>query len=105
MSRLEMYLVTPEGLRPMKEVGLYGRVAKMKLFRPPVSNYLTTCKIKAPIVHRGHATWYLQRATASLLKASRCIFIDVESAEWRAPDFELANHNTRNLYSASVATA
>lgn len=37
VSRLEMYLVTPEGLRPMKEVGLYGRVAKMKLFRPPVS--------------------------------------------------------------------
>lgn len=34
-----MYLVTPEGLRPMKEVGLYGRVAKMKLFRPPVSYY------------------------------------------------------------------
>lgn len=38
VNRLEMYLVTPEGLRPMKEVGLYGRVAKMKLFRPPVSN-------------------------------------------------------------------
>ncbi|XP_047994134.1 DNA damage-binding protein 1 [Leguminivora glycinivorella] len=35
VNRLEMYLVTPEGLRPMKEVGLYGRVAKMKLFRPP----------------------------------------------------------------------
>lgn len=35
-SRLEVYLVTPEGLRPMKEVGLYGRVAKMKLFRPAV---------------------------------------------------------------------
>lgn len=39
VSRLEMYLVTPEGLRPMKEVGLYGRVAKMKLFRPPVSTF------------------------------------------------------------------
>lgn len=37
VTRLEMYLVTPEGLRPMKEVGLYGRVAKMKMFRPPVS--------------------------------------------------------------------
>lgn len=43
VSRLEMYLVTPEGLRPMKEVGLYGRVAKMKMFRPPVSNYLSIC--------------------------------------------------------------
>lgn len=39
-SRLEMYLVTPEGLRSLKEVGLYGRVAKMKLFRPPVSWYI-----------------------------------------------------------------
>ncbi|XP_050293342.1 DNA damage-binding protein 1 [Anthonomus grandis grandis] len=33
-SRLEIYLVTPEGLRPIKEVGLYGKVAVMKLFRP-----------------------------------------------------------------------
>lgn len=40
VTRLEMYLVTPEGLRPMKEVGLYGRVAKMKMFRPPVSGKL-----------------------------------------------------------------
>ncbi|XP_047506298.1 DNA damage-binding protein 1 [Pieris napi] len=35
VSRLEMYVVTPEGLHPMKEVGLYGKVAKMKMFRPP----------------------------------------------------------------------
>ncbi|XP_022126160.1 DNA damage-binding protein 1 [Pieris rapae] len=35
VSRLEMYIVTPEGLHPMKEVGLYGKVAKMKMFRPP----------------------------------------------------------------------
>ncbi|XP_071453607.1 DNA damage-binding protein 1 [Hetaerina americana] len=34
-TRLEMYLVTPEGLRPLKEVGLYGKVAVMKFFRPP----------------------------------------------------------------------
>jgi DNA damage-binding protein 1 len=33
-TRLEIYLVTPEGLRPVKEVGLYGKVAVMKLFRP-----------------------------------------------------------------------
>ncbi|CAH0552007.1 unnamed protein product [Brassicogethes aeneus] len=33
-TRLEIYLVTPEGLRPIKEVGLYGKVAVMKLFRP-----------------------------------------------------------------------
>ena len=36
-TRLEIYLVTPEGLRPLKEVGLYGKVAVMKFFRPPVS--------------------------------------------------------------------
>ncbi|KAF5280874.1 hypothetical protein FQR65_LT03023 [Abscondita terminalis] len=33
-TRLEIYLVTPEGLRPIKEVGLYGKVAVMKLYRP-----------------------------------------------------------------------
>nr|CAG4642998.1 EOG090X00HD [Ilyocryptus agilis] len=32
-TRLEIYLVTPEGLRPLKEVGIYGRIAVMKLYR------------------------------------------------------------------------
>jgi len=32
--RLDIYLVTPEGLRPLKEVGLYGKIAVMKLYRP-----------------------------------------------------------------------
>lgn len=36
-SRLEIYLVTPEGLRPIKEVGINGKIAVMKLFRPAVS--------------------------------------------------------------------
>ena len=36
-TRVEIYLVTPEGLRPVKEVGIYGRIAVMELFRPPVS--------------------------------------------------------------------
>lgn len=35
-NRLDIYLVTPEGLRPIKEIGLYGKVAVMKLFRPQV---------------------------------------------------------------------
>jgi hypothetical protein len=35
-NRLEIYIVTPEGLRPLKEIGLYGKVAVMKFFRPPV---------------------------------------------------------------------
>ncbi|XP_064073907.1 DNA damage-binding protein 1 [Vanessa tameamea] len=54
VSRLEMYLVTPEGLRPMKEVGLYGRVAKMKLFRPPYEKkdlvFILTARYNAMIL-------------------------------------------------------
>ncbi|RZF44982.1 hypothetical protein LSTR_LSTR001943 [Laodelphax striatellus] len=34
-TRIEIQLVTPEGLRPLREIGLYGRVAVMKFFRPP----------------------------------------------------------------------
>lgn len=34
-TRIEIYVVTPEGLRPVKEVGIYGRIAVMELFRPP----------------------------------------------------------------------
>ncbi|XP_074660868.1 DNA damage-binding protein 1-like [Tubulanus polymorphus] len=34
-TRMEIYVVTPEGLRPIKEVGIYGRIAVMELFRPP----------------------------------------------------------------------
>lgn len=37
-TRLEMYLVTPEGLRPLKEVGIYGKIAVLKLFRHPVND-------------------------------------------------------------------
>ncbi|XP_015904539.1 DNA damage-binding protein 1 [Parasteatoda tepidariorum] len=34
-TRLEIYSVTPEGLRAIKEIGIYGRITVMKLFRPP----------------------------------------------------------------------
>lgn len=40
--RLEIYLVTPEGLRPLKEVGIYGKIAVIKFFRPPVRLSLYT---------------------------------------------------------------
>lgn len=33
-TRLEIYVVSPEGLRPIKEIGIYGRISIMKLFRP-----------------------------------------------------------------------
>lgn len=36
-TRMEIYVVTPEGLRPIKEVGINGRIDVMELFRPPVS--------------------------------------------------------------------
>ena len=32
-----MYVVTPEGLRPVKEIGIYGRIEVLHLYRPPVS--------------------------------------------------------------------
>ncbi|XP_074593114.1 DNA damage-binding protein pic [Brevipalpus obovatus] len=32
-NRFEIYVVTPEGLRPVKEVNIYGRIAIMKLYR------------------------------------------------------------------------
>lgn len=35
-SRIEIFLVSPEGLRPMKEIGIHGKIAVMKLFRPQV---------------------------------------------------------------------
>uniref|UniRef100_A0A673MNK9 DNA damage-binding protein 1 n=1 Tax=Sinocyclocheilus rhinocerous TaxID=307959 RepID=A0A673MNK9_9TELE len=40
-TRLEIYVVTAEGLRPVKEVGLYGKIAVMELFRPKVCSILT----------------------------------------------------------------
>lgn len=39
-SRLEIYVVTAEGLRPLKEIGIYGRIAVMKLYRPPVTTHV-----------------------------------------------------------------
>jgi hypothetical protein len=44
-TRMEIYLVTPEGLRPIKEVGLYGKVHVMKFFRPPVGSIQHICLI------------------------------------------------------------
>lgn len=37
-NRLEVYMVTPEGLRPVKEIGIYGKIAVLKLFRPADSD-------------------------------------------------------------------
>ncbi|XP_059618303.1 DNA damage-binding protein 1 [Phlebotomus argentipes] len=53
-SRLEIYLVTPEGLRPVKEVGIYGKIAVMKLYRPANETkdliFILTCRYDAMIL-------------------------------------------------------
>ena len=36
-TRLEIHVVTPEGLRPLLDIGIYGRISVMELFRPTVS--------------------------------------------------------------------
>lgn len=36
-NRVELHLVTPEGLRPLKELPIYGKIACMHLFTPMVS--------------------------------------------------------------------
>lgn len=36
-TRLEIHVVTPEGLRPHLDIGIYGRISVMELFRPAVS--------------------------------------------------------------------
>ena len=42
-TRLEIHLVTPEGLRPLLDIGIYGRISVMKLFRPAVSSTNDVC--------------------------------------------------------------
>lgn len=38
LSRIEISKITPDGLKLMQEVGVYGRIEALKLFRPPGSN-------------------------------------------------------------------
>ncbi|KAJ6654120.1 hypothetical protein lerEdw1_007388 [Lerista edwardsae] len=53
-TRLEIYVVTPEGLRPVKEVGMYGKIAVMELFRPKGESkdllFILTAKYNACIL-------------------------------------------------------
>lgn len=53
-SRLEVYLVAPEGLRPIKEIGINGKIAVLKLFRPQGDTkdliFLLTCRYDAMIL-------------------------------------------------------
>lgn len=36
-TRIEIHLLTPDGISPLLDVGIYGRIATMELFRPQVS--------------------------------------------------------------------
>lgn len=46
-TRLEIHVVTPEGLRPHLDIGIYGRISVMELFRPPVSFTVSVFSSKA----------------------------------------------------------
>ncbi|XP_064634746.1 DNA damage-binding protein 1-like [Lineus longissimus] len=53
-TRMEIFEVTPEGLRPIKEVGIYGKIAVLELFRPPGEEkdllFLLTARYNAMIL-------------------------------------------------------
>ena len=46
-TRLEIHVVTPEGLRPHLDIGIYGRISVMELFRPVVSFTIIPMESKA----------------------------------------------------------
>ena len=50
-TRLEIHLVTPEGLRPLLDVGIYGRISVMRLFRPQVSTDNNTLHFNYNLMH------------------------------------------------------
>ena len=49
-TRLEIHVVTPEGLRPHLDIGIYGRISVMELFRPPVSLTVLISSFKALLI-------------------------------------------------------
>lgn len=53
-SRIEIFLVGPEGLRPLKEIGIHGKIAVMQLFRPQHESkdllFIVTAKYNAMIL-------------------------------------------------------
>lgn len=54
-SRLEIYLVTPEGLKPIKEVGINGKIVVMKHFRYLVSAIFNDCLFEIVLL----TDWYI----------------------------------------------
>lgn len=39
-NRIDISLVTEEGLQPIKEIALYGKIEIMKVFRPKVRDFI-----------------------------------------------------------------
>lgn len=75
-TRLEIYLVTPEGLRPVKEVGIYGKVAVMKLFRPQVCHSLALrehCQIRKLLTRISH-----KQPLLTILSYSYSLYLSTE---------------------------
>nr|XP_015195097.1 PREDICTED: DNA damage-binding protein 1 [Lepisosteus oculatus] len=75
-TRLEIYVVTAEGLRPVKEVGMYGKIAVMELFRPKGESkdllFILTAKYNACILEykqNGDSIDIITRAHGNGLRA------------------------------------
>ncbi|RXG59191.1 hypothetical protein Avbf_06782 [Armadillidium vulgare] len=44
-NRVELHLVTPEGLKPLKELTIYGKISCLRLFKPQLKINLTIMKL------------------------------------------------------------
>lgn len=69
-TRLEIYVVTAEGLRPVKEVGMYGKISVMELFRPKVCEDTSRAPqlINTPV---------LNKAMDECFRISQCMHITI----------------------------
>jgi len=56
-TRLEIYVVTPEGLRPVKEIGIYGRIEVMHLYRPQVSDSTALSTVMQNAIFHFHTVF------------------------------------------------
>ncbi|XP_055373755.1 DNA damage-binding protein 1 [Condylostylus longicornis] len=80
-SQIDIFLVTPEGLRPLKEINIYGQIAVMKHFRPQDSQkdllfilthrynaMILECKMKGDditVITKAHGNVYDQVGKSS----------------------------------------
>lgn len=57
-NRIELLSITPAGLKPFREVPIFGRIAAVKAFRPPseVNFYM----FLAQMCHKGSGDCYVR---------------------------------------------